>query len=383
LTPCPRSTAARGATSGPISASRGRSRRQLLARLRYDGVLGQRLRQRVEVADAYSDLRRLLGLYPITKWAVLAGIEDWHAEVTRRFAAPVPDGRATHRYGPGAPPRPVDSLLRDSARDALGRPELGPSARQALFAAHAPVLAIETGQRADRLGRPHWGAAGRLAIETGAPVVYRHLGHARFRGRVLVQLSYVFWFPARPKTGPLDPLGGRLDGITWRVTLDEDGQVLIADSMHNCGCYHLFFPGPQLRHVPVADGGEPALVPASLPARAAGERFVLHIAARTHYIQRVTARAEPAELPYVLDDYRALRSLPLPGGGHRSMFRPDGLVAGSQRLERFVLWPMGVPSAGAMRQWGHHATAFVGKRHFDDPHLIERYFEPVPGAASR
>jgi len=38
------------------------------------------------------------------------------------------------------------------------------------------------------------------------------------------------------------------------------------------------------------------------------------------------------------------------------------------------LWPLGIPSAGAMRQWGHHATAFVGRRHFDEPFLIERYF---------
>jgi hypothetical protein len=37
---------------------------------------------------------------------------------------------------------------------------------------------------------------------------------------------------------------------------------------------------------------------------------------------------------------------------------------------------MGVPDPGAMRQWGRHATAFVGRRHFDDPFLIERYFEP-------
>jgi hypothetical protein len=27
-----------------------------------------------------------------------------------------------------------------------------------------------------------------------------------------------------------------------------------------------------------------------------------------------------------------------------------------------------------MRQWGRHATAFIGRAHFDDPHLLERYF---------
>jgi hypothetical protein len=56
------------------------------------------------------------------------------------------------------------------------------------------------------------------------------------------------------------------------------------------------------------------------------------------------------------------------------MFRPDGIVPGSGRGERFWFWPMGVPEAGSMRQWGRHATAFVGRRHFDDPGLLERYF---------
>jgi len=28
-----------------------------------------------------------------------------------------------------------------------------------------------------------------------------------------------------------------------------------------------------------------------------------------------------------------------------------------------------------MRQWGHHATEFIGRRHFDDAYLMERYFK--------
>ena len=73
----------------------------------------------------------------------------------------------------------------------------------------------------------------------------------------------------------------------------------------------------------------------------------------------------------------ALRSAPLPralGGGRRSLYGPDGLVDGTERLERFLLWPMGIASPGATRQWGHHATAFVGRRHFDDVDLFERAF---------
>ena len=77
------------------------------------------------------------------------------------------------------------------------------------------------------------------------------------------------------------------------------------------------------------------------------------------------------------EDYDALRSLPA-DSGHRSLFGEYGLIAGTERRERFLLWPMGIRSPGAMRQWGRHATAFVGRRHFDDPFLIESLFEQTP-----
>jgi hypothetical protein len=58
------------------------------------------------------------------------------------------------------------------------------------------------------------------------------------------------------------------------------------------------------------------------------------------------------------------------------MFAPDSLAPGSQRLERFILWPTGVVSPGAMRHWGRHAVAFVGERHFDDPDSMSKMFMP-------
>jgi hypothetical protein len=39
---------------------------------------------------------------------------------------------------------------------------------------------------------------------------------------------------------------------------------------------------------------------------------------------------------------------------------------------------MVIASSGQMRQWGRHATAFLGRRHCGDPTLIERYLERVP-----
>jgi hypothetical protein len=84
-----------------------------------------------------------------------------------------------------------------------------------------------------------------------------------------------------------------------------------------------------------------------------------------------------------MDDERRLASLPLPSGGTRSAYGPDGLMPGSERGERYFFWPMGITSAGQMRQWGHHATAFVGRRHFDDPLLLDSYFlvNPAPSTS--
>ncbi|MGH6912472.1 MAG: hypothetical protein ACREH3_02055, partial [Geminicoccales bacterium] len=112
-------------------------------------------------------------------------------------------------------------------------------------------------------------------------------------------------------------------------------------------------------------------------------RLVVRVAASSHYVSRLTttgeAHGDPTKRSYRLvignpvpDE--ELRSMPLPNGGRRSLYGADGLVAGTERRERWILWPMGIASAGAMRQWGHHATAFVGEREFDDPDLIERGF---------
>ena len=70
-----------------------------------------------------------------------------------------------------------------------------------------------------------------------------------------------------------------------------------------------------------------------------------------------------------------LRSLARFGPGFRSVFGPDGFIAGTDRPEGWLFWPMGIERAGAMRQWGRHATAFVGRRHFDDADLFEKRFE--------
>jgi hypothetical protein len=91
-------------------------------------------------------------------------------------------------------------------------------------------------------------------------------------------------------------------------------------------------------------------------------------------VQRVYP-AKPSGHIYAWRAYRELYAIPIEGAKPRSLFGPDGIVPGSERGERFLLWPMGIASPGAMRERGRHATAFVGRRHFDDPYLLEDTFE--------
>jgi len=216
--------------------------------------------------------------------------------------------------------------------------------------------------------------------------VYRRLAFTRYHQQTLVQLVYTIWFPERPRDSELDLLAGRLDGLVFRVTLDAAGRPLVYDTIHPCGCYHMFLPTARVKALPSPEPGiEWAFVPEALPARGAAERVAVRIQSRTHYLVAVRPADDSAgAIKYGFAEDDALRALPRADGATRSAFGPDGIVPGTERGERLFYWPMGIASSGAMRQWGRQATAFIGRRHFDDSDLIERRFEllPTDGAAS-
>ena len=56
------------------------------------------------------------------------------------------------------------------------------------------------------------------------------------------------------------------------------------------------------------------------------------------------------------------------------IYDDDGQIPGSERFLRFALWPAGIDNAGAQRQATRLPTAFIGRRHFDDPDLFEKRF---------
>ena len=346
-----------------------------------------RLREAARVPDDYSTAARVLGLYPLTRIFFAAGIRDWQQRTLEVFAMPeaaLPVAGRLRLYVPAAEP---PEFTPPPASAAFGLPAVSRAELERWVRRHAPALEVDTVSDDDRIGALHWSAADPpvVAVDTARPVAYVRTVLATLGGRPRQQLVYTFWFPARPPEHAFDLLAGRLDGLIWRVTLDETGEPLVFDSIHPCGCYHLFFPTAAVVARPQPSTLDEGLfAPQAAPALRAGERIVLRVATRTHYLQRVAARPQAglAGEGYALRDERGLAMLDRPAGGTRSAYDSAGFVPGTERAERWLFWPMGIASAGQMRQWGRHATAFVGRRHFDDAGLLDRYFEPRRAGAA-
>lgn len=323
-----------------------------------------------QVADDYHSWARALGLYPLFKPIFQRGIGAWQQSAA--LATEPADGAHWLGYQPlPMDASPATTLLRE---DALGLPQADAQQLATLFARHAPRLKIAQASRSDRIGSPYYRVDGPRAFNPQQPRLYQHTGWSQLGGRWHLQLIYQFWFSQRPKPHALDLFGGELDGLLWRVTLDRQGNALLYDSIHPCGCWHSFYlpaNSPLQLHQPAGEEARQAQRLSFTGEQAA----TLWLSAGEHQLQWVDARRSPyPQLSYQAAALDQLRQLRHPQGW-RSLYGNDGLIAGSQRLERWLLWPSGVPAPGSMRQWGRHATAFIGRAHFDDPHLLERYFQ--------
>ena len=352
------------------------------ARLQRGGKDWHRLDVARSVPDSYRGLAQVVGLYPL-----MAPLVQWRArkvmgELIEDYQLPYQPAYPWTVY---APPEPVGQedfaglLERASRRSTLRIPMFSEAESQALFARYAPTWVLETRDGNDVPGRPARRSDGKLLFEP-TPVVYTRLSYTRFDGQVLPQLNYLIWFASRPPAAAVDIYAGALDGFFWRVTLGEDGLPLVYDFVHSCGCYHqwLLVESGLLPVDGVPAGEEPLWIAGAVPQTDTG--MTLYLSAGEH--QLVASRTAPdqvADHVYHFLPYDHLRGRSPEGG---RLFASDGLVSGSERLERFLLWPTGVVSAGAMRQWGQHAVAFTGRRHFDDPNLLERYFLDPTGRPS-
>ncbi|NOY69191.1 MAG: hypothetical protein GXP53_06815 [Deltaproteobacteria bacterium] len=340
--------------------------------------------EKAGVPSDYQTYARVIGGYPLSRWFILMGLKDLQKESKENFqkAGTLIDPRGNW-YCPEGPqpefsqPARKAILLRAVKKSALGIPEPGPDDLRLFFDYFAPAWHVFPMSGSDRIGRPFWASSRKIQINVSDPVVYRFHSFTRMNQDIFLQLNYVVWFPERPSDGFFDIYSGHIDGLIWRVTLDMDGRVLLYDSVHPCGCYHKYYKVSKrlspLLHPPTAE--PPLIFDTNIPD---GEtaRVMIHLTGKEHFVTGLSpaadARANVEPVPN--KPFDTLRHLPL-SNGFKSMFDTNGLVPGTQRKERFLVWSSGVLSPGAMRQPGHHAMALVGKLYFDEPRLLEKAFE--------
>jgi hypothetical protein len=284
-----------------------------------------KLRAAVAPPDEYSGTARTLGLYPLAVPLLKSRLEAERATLLADFARPLEQLDASGplvlwKVSPKKDPALIENGFATALTDELGIPGLVESQWQALAEKHAPGLWIETASERDRPGAPIWNEQG-PSVDPERPLVNYSVSFARFGGNPVVHLTYFLWFKDSP-----------IDGTVWRVTLDNQARPLVYENVHTSGRLHQWFPVQPLERKP-RDGywQEPALIPQD---QAPAQGATLRLQAGTHRVRRVVAveQAVASETrTYELRRYEDLYSLPRPGGGTRSLFGPDGVVAGTER----------------------------------------------------
>ncbi len=336
--------------------------------------------------DDYSSRARALGLYPLALPFLHANVSSNEAALRTIFAKPVDQLL-------GASPslrwqvQPVEDLslipryVHDSTPDELGLPGLVDSAWRAIAEANAPELLMSGGSGARALGTPIWTRAG-IDVDTTRPWVNYQIGFTRFGSRALVQVDYFFWLrvPDAAGTG-----AAAIDGLIWRVTLDDHLKPMIYESLRASGREHFWFT---VEDAGVRKAGsyleQAAFFPQPTPAPSAASLVIDSASGGVRKVAAAGSLPATASRQYELHRYEDLYELPRPEGGSRSLFEADGRIVGTHSDAPGWLLASGIQDPGALRHLSHLPTDYVGRRHFDDPFLLESVFVPpvLPGQAA-
>ena len=337
----------------------------------------------VQSSDEYSTLMRIFGLYPITSIPVAVVTDHVYSEIAKWHQVAPEEKQvrgALAAYGPAGDTNlsmaEIQQILERSKQNPLGVPRPSAGDQKTLLGAFAPIIVQDMAAAYDKIGTVAWGQK-QLKVDSKNSTVYYYFSNAYFKGEPILQINYVFWFQAR--SGPLAPRieRGNFDGLTVRVSLNPEGSPFMVDIMNNCGCYHFFVPRKEkVKRILPSPFATDAFVPTWLPHNFPQERLTLRLNSGWHQVENISARKPPAEfIAYNLIAYRQLEMLPRSENANESMFTSSGIGKYSERIEPLIFFPMGIPDIGNMRQRGHHATKFVGRAHFDDPHIFDRNFE--------
>jgi hypothetical protein len=336
----------------------------------------------VDVPDEYSLLMRTLGLYPLFALPVALATDSSRQKIRKRFDTDLNDLPIDGSLRSFVPEKSVSlntmdiqEIIQASKRNPLGVPLPSEDQERMLVESFAPVFIQDVGASYDRLGRLVWKSE-RLEIDLEIPTVYYYVSHAFLKGEPILQINYVIWYSERAgERSPWIELG-HLDGLTARVSLDAGGKPFMVDVVNDCGCYHFFAPDRErVERVLSKPFQFDPLVTQWLPEVPPGNRLGIRINSGWHQVQRLMAVGEAVSpISYALLPYDVLEVLPHENGRTQSIFDDRGIVKSSGRIERFILFSMGIPSVGSMRQRGHHATELIGRVHLDDPYLYDHNF---------
>ena len=343
----------------------------------------QNLRPSVKVPAEYSLSMRVLGFYPLFSIPVIIGTNKAHKEFSSFYQEDLDKLPVLGRLTTFGPPSAeifgeseIQMLLGRSTNNPLGVSLLDERDEKNLVASLAPSIMQDIAGSYDKFGQVTWSNTG-LAIDVEKPTAYYYISHGLRKGRPILQVNYAIWYSERGGENAPWIERGTIDGLTIRISLDDEGHIFMVDIMNTCGCYHLFIPDEQaLDHVIAKRLKLDPFVPQRLPEVAPGERLGIRVMSGWHQVERVFTH-EPLQDPifYDLAPYDVLESLPREDCSYESMFNDDGIVKGSnRRREEVLFFSMGIPSVASMRQRGRHPIALVGRDYFDDPRLFDKNF---------
>jgi len=335
-----------------------------------------------EVPDEYSLWRRAIGFYPLM--VIPVAIATHNAQVKSRswFETSLDDLPMTGQLRTYVPSenlfldeKTIQEIMDQFRKNPLDVPLPDETQGKKLAWSFAPVIVQDIAALYDRIGKVLW-KDDHLKTDSETPVVYYYFSHAFLKEKPILQINYVIWYSERAGRMPPSIEKGHMDGLTLRVSLDPQGRPFMTDVMNNCGCYHLFAPAKEQIERIVSKRLKPdPFVPQWLPVIPSGNRLGIRVNSGWHQVERIVAIGEsPDSIPYELLPYGDLETLPHGDGRTESIFDGKGIVKGSQRPERFILFSMGIPQIGSMRQRGHHAIDLIGRIHFDDPNLFDDDF---------
>ncbi len=375
----------------PVSVRKelNRCSTQLLQEDRSRQGFFEEVRLGVDMDRDYSLWLRSVGLYPLTSLLVDYIAQNAKEEMVDQLSRPVLPGAGeafvTFRPVPASSPSlpKVSELLRQGRDNPLLSLNLADQDLLGLAREFAPLLTIVDGGGQDRFGRIVR-SLDTFAVDVHDPVVYYYFSQTFVQGIPALQINYAIWFAQRTAPAPWFEQGA-LDGLIFRVTLNWQGRPIFVDVALQCGCYHFVLFDANLVSGTLSEPrGFLPLIGGRLPDLQEAEHLQFRINSGWHQIGQVSAALPLVKQPtYQLLPYEGLEYFEH-GSAVVSLFDKEGRVPGTNRLERFFLFPMGIEKVGAMRQRGRQPITLIGRAYFDDPHLFDNafgYHAPLPGIA--